>query len=293
MHSLLFNEVCIFSTPHTPSSKRLAGWRPQCSIGQKGGCLKKVGVVGGIGWQATLDYYAELCHRAEELCLTTDAHQVPSIPEMSIESLDMRKAISYLGCAGNESSWARFDEYHRTALLRLAASGVDFALLASNTPHHRFDTIVQGVGIPVLDLHEVIAQRCALAGARRVLILGTAFTMQSQRLRNAFSQAGVDAAPPADPTARAEVAQVIADAHRLRAAGAAERIARIACTAITQSAASLTVCLACTELLLAFPEHRRTAMFEVDGIRYVNASALHMEAAFDFAATATESKARI
>jgi hypothetical protein len=32
------------------------------------------------------------------------------------------------------------------------------------------------------------------------------------------------------------------------------------------------------ELLLAFPEHKRTAVFEVDGVSYANASALHMDA---------------
>jgi aspartate racemase len=230
-----------------------------------------------------VDYYAELCHRAEEQCLAADARRVPSLPEMSIESLDMHKAISYLGAEGDEASWVPFDEYHRAALLRLTASGADFALLASNTPHHRFDTIVRGVGIPVIDLHAVIAQRCARADARRVLVLGTTFTMESQRLRNAFAQAGVDAAAPQDAVARAELAQVIAEVLRNRLAGAAERIARIARTAIARSAAPQTVCLACTELLLAFPEHRRTAIFEVDGVRYANASALHMDAAFDFA----------
>jgi aspartate racemase len=60
----------------------------------------------------------------------------------------MHKAVSYLGSGGDEVSWTRFDEYHRTALLRLAASGADFALIASNTPHHRFDTSSVVSGFP-------------------------------------------------------------------------------------------------------------------------------------------------
>lgn len=54
------------------------------------------------------------------------------MPEISIESLDLAKAISYLG-SDNDESWSRFDNYHRSALQRLEASGVDFALIASNT----------------------------------------------------------------------------------------------------------------------------------------------------------------
>jgi aspartate racemase len=201
---------------------------------------------------------------------------------MSIESLDIQKAISYLGNDDNEASWLQFDDYHRVALLRLAASGAGFALLASNTPHHRFETIVRGVGIPVIDLYAVIAEHCARIEAGRVLILGTAFTMKSQRLHNAFATVGVNAAAPQGAAAR-DVVQLIADLHINRLAGARERIARIARISFAQPTAPQTVCLACTELVLAFPEHKRTAAFELDGIRYINASALHMDAAFELA----------
>jgi aspartate/glutamate racemase len=143
----------------------------------------------------------------------------------------------------------------------------------------------------VIDLHAVIARRCARANAGRVLILGTTFTIESQRLRAAFWQAGVDAAPPIDAITRAEVAQVIAEAQRLQLRGAADRLARIARTAIAHSVTPLIVCLACTELLLAFPEYRCTPIFEVGGIRYVNPSALHMDAAFDFAVQEAETQA--
>jgi aspartate racemase len=244
--------------------------------------MKKVGIVGGIGWQSTVDYYTDLCHRAEQQCLAANSHRAPSTPEMSIESLDMQKAISYLGSDDDEASWVQFDDYHRVALLRLAASGADFALLASNTPHHRFATIVRGVGIPVIDLYAVIAEHCARIAAGEVLILGTAFTMKSQRLRNAFARVGVQAAAPQGAAAQ-EVMHLIADLNLNRLASAAGRIAQIARISFARSTASQTVCLACTELLLAFPEHRRTVAFEVDGIRYTNASALHMDAAFEFA----------
>jgi aspartate racemase len=255
--------------------------------------MKKIGIVGGIGWQSTVDYYTELCHRAEQLCLASDPHQVPSTPEFSIESLDMYKAIAYLGCDGNEASWLRFDDYHRAALLRLAASGAELALLASNTPHHRFATIVRGVGIPVIDLYAVIAQHCARVSARSVLILGTSFTMKSAMLRSAFAQSGVEAAAPHTAAARVEVAQLVRELQLNRLEGAAQRIDRIVRFSSTHFTVAPTACLACTELLLAFPEHKRTAMFEVDGIRYINASALHMDAAFQLAEQVMRASARL
>jgi len=81
--------------------------------------MKKIGIVGGIGWQSTVDYYTELCHRAEQLCLASDPHQVPSHTRIQHRVFGyMYKAIAYLGCDGNEASWLRFDDYHRAALLR-------------------------------------------------------------------------------------------------------------------------------------------------------------------------------
>ncbi len=62
-------------------------------------------------------------------------------PEVAIESLDLRMALSYFGEIGNASSWSRFDAYHRNALLRLQDAGAKIALIASNTPHYRLEAI--------------------------------------------------------------------------------------------------------------------------------------------------------
>jgi aspartate racemase len=115
---------------------------------------------------------------------------------MTIESLDLRKAVSYLGVEGDESSWSRFDNYHRDALKRLEANGVGFALIASNTPHHRFDKIVRGVGVPVIDMFEVVAKESAEIGVAQVLTLGTALTMSSRSFREKFAKYGIEAACP-------------------------------------------------------------------------------------------------
>jgi aspartate racemase len=87
--------------------------------------MKKIGIVGGIAWLSTVDYYAALCRRGEELHLANNLPGAPSTPEICIESPDLNKAASYIGIDGNEASWSRFDEYHRVALQRLEASDAD------------------------------------------------------------------------------------------------------------------------------------------------------------------------
>jgi aspartate racemase len=246
--------------------------------------MKKIGIVGGVAWLSTVDYYSEICRRSERWQAARNLPGVPSAPEMSIESLDLNKAVSYLGVDGDEASWSRFDGYHRAALQRLEASGADFALMASNTPHHRFESIVRSIGIPVIDIFDAVAKEAARVGAREVLILGTAVTMKSPRFREEFAQYAVEAAGPRDESARAMTAALITELQFGKRDGAAERLARIARISwVRQFKAQPAVCLACTELPLAFPESKTLATFEYDGVSYINSTAVHINAAFDFA----------
>jgi Asp/Glu/hydantoin racemase len=89
------------------------------------------------------------------------------------------------------------------ALQRVEASGAEVAVIASNSPHNRFEAIVSGVQIPVIDIFEVAAQECARIGAREAFILGTELTMNSSRLREKFGQHGIRAQAPMEDAALA------------------------------------------------------------------------------------------
>lgn len=246
--------------------------------------MKKIGIVGGIAWRSTVDYYAGICSRSEQWQLARNLHAVPSMPEISIESLDLNKAVSYLGTDDDEASWQKFDDYHREALKRLQANGVDFALLASNTPHHRFERIVCGLTMPVISILDAAAKECARIGVREALILGTALTMSSVRFREGFQKYGISAAGPDGEAVRARAAALIADLQLGKVEGSAERLGAIARSSFPgQFRTQPAVCLACTELALTFQRQKMLASFEHDGIRYINTTAAHIEAAFDFA----------
>ncbi len=246
--------------------------------------MKKIGIVGGVAWPSTVLYYSGICRRSEQWHLARNPQAAPSLPEMSIESLDHQKAVAFLGVDDNEESWTHFDDYHRAALKRLEASGADFALMASNSPHHRFEAIVRGIRIPVLNIFDITAQEAARTGAREVLILGTALIMRSPELREAFAKYGIEAAGPRDEAARALTLELIAELQLDTSQGMAERIGKIARTCFGRHfKAQPVVCLGCTELPLAFQEHKTLGTFEYDGVFYINPNALHINAAFDFA----------
>jgi len=246
--------------------------------------MKKIGIVGGLAWRSTVEYYSEICRRAEELHLNRKRPGTPASPEIVIESLDLSQAFAAIGNDEDESSWSRFDEYHRAALLRLERSGAELALIAGNTPHHRFREITRGIRIPVVSILRAAAQEAARLRVRRLLILGAELTMRSPQMRRELARHGIEAGGPAGDEARTATLEIIAQLQRGQTECAAPRLAAIARTTFTgQFRGSPAVCLACTELPLAFPEHRSRASFVHGGITWINTSAAHIAAVVELA----------
>jgi aspartate racemase len=228
--------------------------------------MKKIGIVGGTAWVSTIEYYAALCELGE---------RAGQLPEFAIESIDNARAQSYIGSLKDEASWERFDAYHRDALRRVERSGAEVAFLAANTPHHRFDAITAGISIPVVNIIDAVAKICHENGIDRLLLLGTALTMSSATIRDRFAARGVEAMAPPE-SERSAIVERIERLQRGDNAGAIEHISGLA-------GGHRAVALACTELPLAFRDERRSALFERDGVTYLNTLAIHARAVFDYA----------
>jgi aspartate racemase len=156
--------------------------------------------------------------------------------------------------------------------------------MASNTPHHRYAAIVEGVGIQVLNMFEAVARHCVLDGHREILILGTALTMRSQVLRDAFKAQDIAASSPEASDDRGSLLALISRLQRGDVQGAAQSIGDLVRqVSLRQFAGRPAVCLACTELPLAFSTNQRCASFDYDGVPYVNSSVVHIEAALTLA----------
>jgi aspartate racemase len=243
--------------------------------------MKKLGIVGGVAWPSTIDYYRAICR------LSVAHHQASGIggpaatPEMTIESLDISKSFALRGGAiTDDASWSRYDAYFRAALQRLHASGAELAIIASNTPHNRFAAITKGIAMPVLSIFEVVAGECARLGVSEMLILGTAPTMDAPNFADVLARFGVRAFAPKATEDKAKVVALIAELQALRDDGAASRLRGVADASFPPGSGVRTVCLACTELSLAFPAIETESSLVIDDVRYINTTMIHARAAF-------------
>ena len=108
--------------------------------------------------------------------------------------------------------------------------------------------------------------------------------MRSQVLRKAFEAQGVDARAPDDPREREAVLGTITELQRGHIEGAASRVGKaVRTTWARQLGGRPVVCLACTELPLAFAAFQAQSTFDYDGILYVNTPIIHIETALDLA----------
>jgi aspartate racemase len=243
--------------------------------------MKKIGIVGGLGWRSTVDYYAGVCGLAEDWHIKNGGPAHPTVPEISIESLDLATALEFLRRGEEQSDWEPFDCYHREALKRLQSAGADFGLIASNTPHHRFAEITSGIDMPVLNIFEVAASRARSALIPDVLILGTSLTMSSAQIRSAFKRKGIRVRVPSR-SFFPRIAQLIASLQAGEHDDAENHLYEL----VQEMPSASAVCLACTELGLALP--KRSFSTRSNGITYFDPTVAHIEAALMAAVTAHE-----
>lgn len=239
--------------------------------------MQKIGIVGGVGWASTIDYYRAICEGAGRFHAARGATSPLPVPPMTIESVTQARTRALRGTPGDESSWARFDAVFRDALLTLERAGCDFGLIASNTPHARLHSIRRGVRMPILSIFDAAAQAVAASGARRALVLGTRVTMQARDYATALATLGVAANDPL-PESDIDLMQAMIDGDFHGGAGPRARDTLLTfCT--RHALADTAVVLACTELPLAFPDHLDDQAFSADGFRFINPSAAHVQAA--------------
>ncbi len=246
--------------------------------------MKKIGIIGGVAWLSTVEYYKAICRFSEQRHRHLRYDGAPPMPEISIESMNMNYSYGLRGIEGDEASWRGYDEYFRSALSRLETSGAEFVIIASNTPHNRFDTITRDRKVPVINIFDVVANECERLGIDQILLLGTAPTMSSAVFPKLLMKRGISGKPPESASDRSLVVETIAYLQSGRAEGAATVInAIINREFAAQQKSRKAVCLACTELPLAFHDQVESAIFEIADVLYMNTTILHAQAAFEFA----------
>ena len=147
--------------------------------------MKKVGIVGGLGPESTIDYYRSLVARYRE-CVHDGSY-----PCIIVNSIDLKRMLD--GVA--EGDLAGVADYLVEAVELLARAGADFGLLAANTPHVVFDEVSRRATIPLISIVEAACAAAKATDRKRLGLFGHRCTMQGRFYPDVFSRAGIDGTP--------------------------------------------------------------------------------------------------
>ena len=150
--------------------------------------MKKIGIIGGLGPEAAVDYYKEIIHYFNEK--NTTGGNV--YPEVVIYSVDMWKLVGYLGNNQKEKAI----NYIVERVKSLEKTGVDFAILSANTPHLLFAEIQQQVSIPLISIVEACAREALSLGIKKCGLIGTQFTMKNDFYQKVFQGYDIEIGVP-------------------------------------------------------------------------------------------------
>jgi len=243
--------------------------------------MKKIGLLGGMAWPSTIDYYRAICEGANAR-FRASGHPAPlPVPPLTIESVNIAETRALRGIEGDEASWADYDAVLLEVFARLERAGCEVAAMASNTPHARLHAIRDRIGIPVVSILDKSAQAAARTGRRRALVMGTSVTMRGGHYPAALRAQGIEPIPRL-PEPEIEAMQGLIDTEFHAGATAAGRSALLTmCERHGGREPGTVVLLACTELPLAFPDRGGSPVFETDGITFVDTGAAHVRAILD------------
>ncbi len=247
--------------------------------------MKKIGMLGGIGWPSTIEYYRLLCELSQAYHRDKCFDGPVPMPEIVIESLSMNFTVNHRG-SSVPGSWHAWDSYLNQALRRLQAAGAQIIVIASVTPHTRLAEISVGIEVPVVSIYQAIGDYCRAENIDKLLLLGTGPTMSSPAFGQAMQSFAVQAFSPPTDDLKAGTVDIIHRLYRNQLEGAAGDIDDLVrnCLSSENLAIDFTttaVCLGCTELPTAFADEKNRPSFSRDGICYLNSTVLHARAVFE------------
>lgn len=146
--------------------------------------MRRIGLVGGLGPEATVDYYRMIIKKCRN-------EAGGKVPEIIVYSLDLE-------------DFPRIEERHEIvqwlggAINALHRAGADFAVITANTPHIVFDELVALSPIPLISIVEETCQVVQGLNLKKLGLIGTKVTMSSDFYQRVFSAHDISISVPAE-----------------------------------------------------------------------------------------------
>lgn len=150
--------------------------------------MKIIGLVGGLTWHSTIDYYRYMNQLVNQ---RLGGDQAATIVLYSVNFGEIRDRT----LAGD---WKRIAAIIGEAAKRTEGAGADCLLLGANTMHQVAEEVAADINIPLIHIADATARAIREKNGRTVALLGTRYTMQFDFYKNKLAAHGIRALIPGE-----------------------------------------------------------------------------------------------
>jgi len=151
--------------------------------------MKTIGLIGGLTWLSTLDYYRLLNQQVQD---KTNGRATAKIYMYSVDFGEIKRLTE----AGD---WDAIAAIICKAAENIEKSGASCLLVGANTMHKIADEIQSSINIPLIHIAEETASAIVKKQLTKVALLGTKYTMQLDFYKNKLAAKNIETIiPPAD-----------------------------------------------------------------------------------------------
>lgn len=148
--------------------------------------MKTIGLVGGITWLSTIDYYRLINQMINEKLGGVSSAKILMCSVEFAEIKRLTEADDWNGLFAIVSDVAK----------KLETAGADCILICANTMHKIADKIQATIKIPLIHIAEETAKAVAQKQLNKVALLGTKYTMQLDFYKNKFAEKNIETIIP-------------------------------------------------------------------------------------------------
>ncbi len=222
--------------------------------------MKRIGIVGGLGPESTIDYYKEI------ISAFNTKYKEFAYPEIIIYSANVSELLEFV----NGKQWLEMSKWLLEKLTIIANAGAEFAAIASNTPHIVFGEVNKKSPIPLLSIVEETSKEAGRLKAKRIGLLGTRLTMESDFYKEHLKDMGISVVIPSETERELIQKRLFSEIELgIFKDSTRDELLKIVKRMIDDDEIDSLI-LGCTELPLILPDSKY-------GISFLNTTAIHCE----------------
>jgi aspartate racemase len=148
--------------------------------------MKTIGLVGGLTWHSSVDYYRYFNQMVNQRLGGEEAAKIilHSVNFGTIKKLTL------------SDDWDGVADIIISAAQKTAEAGADCILLGANTMHYIADRVAAAINVPLIHIADATAAAIREKGLDTVALLGTKYTMQMDFYRDRLREKGISALIP-------------------------------------------------------------------------------------------------